>query len=126
MPGRGDLLRGRHPGAVEGLLPRQRRLLHRDDLDRLARWRVEGRSGRRRPPGDHGRPARQEHRGTLRPGWAARAALPEFPWDRLVPYGDTARAHPDGIVDLSIGTPVDPTPIVVQEALAKAADAPGY
>jgi succinyldiaminopimelate transaminase len=59
-------------------------------------------------------------------GWAARAALPEFPWDRLVPYGDTARAHPGGIVDLSIGTPVDPTPVVVQEALAKAADAPGY
>jgi succinyldiaminopimelate transaminase len=44
----------------------------------------------------------------------------------LAPYGDTARAHPGGIVDLSIGTPVDPTPVVVQEALAKAADAPGY
>jgi succinyldiaminopimelate transaminase len=62
----------------------------------------------------------------MRPGWAARAALPEFPWDQLAPYGDTARQHPGGIVDLSIGTPVDPTPAVVQEALAKAADAPGY
>ena len=61
-----------------------------------------------------------------RPGWAARAQLPEFPWDRLAPYGDQARAHPDGIVDLSIGTPVDPTPAVVQEALRAAADAPGY
>jgi succinyldiaminopimelate transaminase len=59
-------------------------------------------------------------------GWAAKAHLPEFPWDRLAPYGDTARAHPDGIVDLSIGTPVDPTPEVVQEALRAASDAPGY
>jgi succinyldiaminopimelate transaminase len=59
-------------------------------------------------------------------GWARRARLPEFPWDRLAPYGDTARSHPGGIVDLSIGTPVDPTPAVVQEALRAAADAPGY
>jgi len=59
-------------------------------------------------------------------GWAAAAQLPEFPWDRLAPYGETARAHPDGIVDLSIGTPVDPTPAVVQEALRAASDAPGY
>jgi succinyldiaminopimelate transaminase len=52
--------------------------------------------------------------------------LPDFPWDHLVPYGDRARAHPDGIVDLSVGTPVDPTPEVVQEALRGAADSPGY
>jgi succinyldiaminopimelate transaminase len=52
--------------------------------------------------------------------------LPEFPWDRLTPYADRARAHPDGIVDLSVGTPVDPTPEVVQRALRDAADAPGY
>ena len=31
-----------------------------------------------------------------------------------------------GLVDLSVGTPVDPTPLVVQEALRAAADAPGY
>ena len=37
-----------------------------------------------------------------------------------------ARAHPDGIVDLSVGTPVDPTPAVVQHALREAADSPGY
>jgi len=54
------------------------------------------------------------------------ARLPDFPWDLLAPYGDRARAHPDGIVDLSIGTPVDPTPGVVKDALAAAADAPGY
>ena len=52
--------------------------------------------------------------------------LPDFPWDRLTPYGEVARAHPDGIVDLSIGTPVDPTPAVVQQALREAADSPGY
>jgi succinyldiaminopimelate transaminase len=52
--------------------------------------------------------------------------LPEFPWDVLTPYAERARAHPDGIVDLSVGTPVDPTPAVVQEALRAAADAPGY
>jgi succinyldiaminopimelate transaminase len=52
--------------------------------------------------------------------------LPDFPWDLITSYGDTARAHPDGIVDLSVGTPVDPTPEVVQQALRDAADSPGY
>jgi succinyldiaminopimelate transaminase len=52
--------------------------------------------------------------------------LPEFPWDRLAPAKARAAAHPDGIADLSIGTPVDPVPGVVQEALATAADSPGY
>ena len=59
-------------------------------------------------------------------GWAAKAQLPVFPWDQLTPYGEAARQHSDGIVDLSIGTPVDPTPAVVQDALRAAADAPGY
>lgn len=53
-------------------------------------------------------------------------ALPDFPWDRLEPYKETARSHPDGIVDLSVGTPVDATPEIVRRALAEAADAPGY
>ncbi|HWJ82049.1 MAG TPA: succinyldiaminopimelate transaminase [Nocardioides sp.] len=52
--------------------------------------------------------------------------LPDFPWDKLTAYAATARAHADGIVDLSVGTPVDPTPAVVQEALRSAADSPGY
>jgi succinyldiaminopimelate transaminase len=52
--------------------------------------------------------------------------LPDFPWDTLAPFKATAQAHPDGIVDLSVGTPVDPTPTLVQAALAAAADAPGY
>lgn len=54
------------------------------------------------------------------------ARLPDFPWDRLVEYAARARVHPGGIVDLSVGTPVDPTPLVVQRALAEAADSPGY
>lgn len=52
--------------------------------------------------------------------------LPDFPWDRLAPYKERAQAHPDGIADLSVGTPVDPTPEPVREALAAANDAPGY
>lgn len=52
--------------------------------------------------------------------------LPTFPWDRLAPFAQRARAHPEGLVDLSVGTPVDPTPVVIQQALAKASDAPGY
>lgn len=52
--------------------------------------------------------------------------LPAFPWDRLEPYRATARAHPGGIVDLSVGTPVDPVPDTVQKALVAAADSPGY
>ncbi|QEO09616.1 succinyldiaminopimelate transaminase [Protaetiibacter larvae] len=53
-------------------------------------------------------------------------ALPDFPWDLLVPYADEARAHPGGIVDLSVGSPVDPTPQAVREALAAATDAHAY
>lgn len=52
--------------------------------------------------------------------------LPDFPWDRLAPAADLARAHPGGIVDLSVGAPVDPTPSVVERALAGASQSPGY
>ena len=52
--------------------------------------------------------------------------LPAFPWDRLAPASARASAHPDGIVDLSIGTPVDPVPAVVRDALAAASNSPGY
>lgn len=38
------------------------------------------------------------------------ATLPDFPWDLLEPAKAVAAGHPDGIVDLSIGTPVDPVP----------------
>ncbi len=52
--------------------------------------------------------------------------LPQFPWDRLKPYAAKADAHVGGRVDLSVGTPVDPTPESVRRALSAAADAPGY
>ena len=58
------------------------------------------------------------------------SALPDFPWDSLAPIKERASAVsaalPGGLVDLSVGTPVDPTPQAVQEALCEAADAPGY
>jgi succinyldiaminopimelate transaminase len=54
------------------------------------------------------------------------ASLPDFPWDTLAGAKARAAAHPGGIVDLSIGTPVDPTPLIGQQALASAADSPGY
>ncbi|GHJ35781.1 succinyldiaminopimelate transaminase [Streptomyces sp. TS71-3] len=57
---------------------------------------------------------------------AVSSRLPDFPWDRLEPHKKAAAAHPGGIVDLSIGTPVDPVPDVIQKALAGAADSPGY
>lgn len=52
--------------------------------------------------------------------------LPDYPWDTLTPYRQRAAAHPDGVCDLSIGTPVDPTPEVIRQALREAADAHGY
>ena len=54
------------------------------------------------------------------------ADLADYPWDAVAPYAARARAHPDGIVDLSIGSPVDPTPPVVADALADATDAHAY
>ena len=54
------------------------------------------------------------------------ARFPEFPWDTIAEAKDRAAAHPDGLVDLSMGTPVDSTPDVVQKALVDAADAPSY
>lgn len=52
--------------------------------------------------------------------------LADYPWDAVAPYAELARAHPDGMVDLSIGSPVDPTPPVVAQALSAATDAHAY
>ena len=52
--------------------------------------------------------------------------LPDYPWEAMAPYVAKAGQHPDGAVNLSIGTPVDPTPALIQDALKAAADAPGY
>ena len=54
------------------------------------------------------------------------ASLPVFPWDTLADTSALARSHPDGIVDLSVGTPVDPVAPLIREALAAASAAPGY
>lgn len=44
----------------------------------------------------------------------------------MAPFGQRARQHPRGIVDLSVGTPVDPTPEFIQATLRENANAPGY
>ena len=55
-----------------------------------------------------------------------RGQLPDFPWDALAPYGETARSHPQGIIDLSQGTPVDPTPEFIQQVFRDASNSPSY
>ncbi len=52
--------------------------------------------------------------------------LPDFPWDTLAGAKARAAAHPGGLVDLSVGSPVDPTPELLQRALREATDAHGY
>lgn len=53
-------------------------------------------------------------------------SLPDFPWDTLIPVRDRAAAYLGGVCDLTIGTPVDDTPALVQGALGRAANAHGY
>jgi len=53
-------------------------------------------------------------------------ALPDFPWDTIADDIALAESHPDGACDLSVGTPVDPTPKIGRQGLADAADAHGY
>ncbi|WP_324287997.1 succinyldiaminopimelate transaminase [Agrococcus sp. SL85] len=60
------------------------------------------------------------------PSGARRLGLPDFPWDTLAAAKARAAAHPEGLVDLSVGSPVDPTPALLQEALREATDAHGY
>ncbi|NBO16603.1 MAG: succinyldiaminopimelate transaminase [Actinobacteria bacterium] len=52
--------------------------------------------------------------------------LPDFPWDLLAPYGEKAKKYQGGFIDLSQGTPVDPTPKFIQDALASASNSPSY
>ena len=44
----------------------------------------------------------------------------------MAPYGEKAKKYPSGFIDLSQGTPVDPTPTFIQEALTKASNSPSY
>ncbi|PZU49647.1 MAG: succinyldiaminopimelate transaminase [Microbacterium sp.] len=52
--------------------------------------------------------------------------LDDYPWDAVAPYAARAKEHPGGMIDLSIGSPVDPTPTVVADALRAATDAHAY
>ncbi|MEV4666800.1 succinyldiaminopimelate transaminase [Microbacterium sp. LWO12-1.2] len=52
--------------------------------------------------------------------------LADYPWDAVIPYRERAAQHPQGLVDLSIGSPVDPTPDIIRRALAEATDAHAY
>jgi succinyldiaminopimelate transaminase len=44
----------------------------------------------------------------------------------LAPYGEKAKKNSNGSIDLSQGTPVDPTPGFIQQSLGKASNSPGY
>lgn len=52
--------------------------------------------------------------------------LPVFPWDTLADARARASAHADGLVDLTVGTPVDPVAPVIRRALAADSAEPGY
>jgi succinyldiaminopimelate transaminase len=52
--------------------------------------------------------------------------LPEYPWEGLKPFAAKAAEHEAGLVDLSVGSPVDPTPKIIQDALTANSNAPGY
>ncbi|AJM77921.1 succinyldiaminopimelate transaminase [Rathayibacter toxicus] len=52
--------------------------------------------------------------------------LPDYPWDLMAPLARLAAGHPEGVVDLSIGSPVDSTPVLIRDALARATDAHAY
>ncbi|MEM9713701.1 MAG: aminotransferase class I/II-fold pyridoxal phosphate-dependent enzyme [Actinomycetota bacterium] len=52
--------------------------------------------------------------------------LPPYPYDRLDPLKAIAAAHDGGIVDLSVGTPTDPPPQAVLDAIAASDAERGY
>lgn len=52
--------------------------------------------------------------------------LVDYPWRGLDRYREIASKHPDGLIDLSIGSPIDSTPEIIQLALAAASNSPGY
>ncbi|MDP9386676.1 MAG: aminotransferase class I/II-fold pyridoxal phosphate-dependent enzyme [Actinomycetota bacterium] len=51
---------------------------------------------------------------------------PVYPYERLAGAREKADAHPGGVVDLSIGTPTDPTPPAVVAALSTSGAEAGY
>lgn len=51
---------------------------------------------------------------------------PPYPYDRLHRFVPLAEAHPGGMVDLSVGTPIDPPPPVVLAVLGGSGAERGY
>jgi succinyldiaminopimelate transaminase len=51
---------------------------------------------------------------------------PTYPYDRLAPLASRADDHEGGVVDLSVGTPMDPPPAGVTEVLAGSGRERGY
>ncbi|MFZ2512177.1 MAG: succinyldiaminopimelate transaminase [Gordonia sp. (in: high G+C Gram-positive bacteria)] len=66
--------------------------------------------------------ARQTY-GRLQP---VSAVLPDFPWDTISGAKARATAHRGGLVDLSVGTPVDPVDPIIRQGLADSSEFPGY
>ncbi|MDK7180485.1 succinyldiaminopimelate transaminase [Corynebacterium riegelii] len=54
------------------------------------------------------------------------SVLPDFPWDTIADVKSKAASHPDGLIDLSVGGPVDPVAPAIQLALTEHAAIPGY
>ncbi len=62
----------------------------------------------------------------IEPETAVGFSPPPYPYDRLVPVAKIAAAHPGGAIDLSVGTPCDPPPKAVVDALATSGTERGY
>jgi len=52
--------------------------------------------------------------------------LPDFPWDSLREAKKQAAQHPDGLIDLSVGSPVDDTVDSAVHGLTAGSNSPGY
>lgn len=52
--------------------------------------------------------------------------LDEFPWDSLVKYRHIALNYSDGLIDLSVGSPVDATPELAHQSLCEVSQAQSY
>lgn len=52
--------------------------------------------------------------------------LPPYPYDRLTGLAEIAARHDGGVIDLSVGTPTDPPPAAVVDALAHSGAERGY
>ena len=51
---------------------------------------------------------------------------PPYPYERLGELKFLAEQHEGGVIDCSIGTPIDPPPALALEVLARGEDARGY